>query len=136
MRYSTKLSDATHILLYIHVYAQGDLSSAMIASSVQTNPALVRRLMMELTNAGLLHTTKGKAAPVLTRPLAEISLYDVYHAVEVAPLLHVDTDTNLDCVVGSNIQGALGNAFARVQAVADAEMKAISLQSVLDDFKF
>lgn len=136
MRYSTKLSDATHILLFIHVFADGDLSSNAIAASVQTNPVVIRSLMSDLANANLIQTNRGKAAPTLTRSLADISLLDVYQAVEKTSLLHVDEKTNLGCPVGKNIQGALTNAYLKVQRAAENEMAQISLADILADFRF
>jgi DNA-binding IscR family transcriptional regulator len=135
MRYSTKVSDATHILIYVHVYAGYDLSSTAIAQSVKTNPAVIRRLMTDLTAAGLLRTVKGKADPQLARPLEDITLLDVYRAVEQVPLLHVDEETSLQCFVGSNIQAALGASFNQIQTAAEEQMAQITVQSILDSFE-
>ena len=65
MKSSHKLSDAVHILAYIELLPNDDLSSAAIARSVESNPSLIRRLMSQLTQAGLLTTQAGKATPKL-----------------------------------------------------------------------
>lgn len=135
MKFSTRLSDAAHLLLFIYLNPKGSLSSAAIAESIQTNPAYVRQLMSALKKADLLHSTRGTASPTLSRCLSEISLLDVYRAVEGdKPLLHQDTHTNPDCGVGINIQLVLRDCFDQVQLAAEAEMSNITLQNVLDQY--
>ncbi|MCQ3820802.1 transcriptional regulator, partial [Staphylococcus xylosus] len=41
MKFSSKLSDGVHILAYVDIYRNGDLSSAAIAGSIESNPSLV-----------------------------------------------------------------------------------------------
>ncbi|WP_143462508.1 Rrf2 family transcriptional regulator [Levilactobacillus enshiensis] len=132
MRYSHRLSDAVHVLAYIDIYHDGNLSSTAIAASVESNPALVRRLMVALRRAGLLTTQQGTAQPRLTRDPAAISLLDVYQAVEEdGRLLHVDDKTNLQCIVGRNIQETLRTAYDEVQQAAEAKMARITLASLI-----
>ncbi len=134
MRYSHKLSDAVHILAYIEIYHDDDLSSTAIAESVESNPGLVRRLMAALRTAGLLATQRGTATPEVTRDPTDISLLDIYRAVETDDnLLHVDDKTNPQCIVGGNIQETLREAYASVQAAAESQMAAITLASLIAD---
>ena len=135
MKYSTRLSDAAHLLLFIHLNPKGDLSSAAIAESVQTNPAYVRQLMAALKKEGILNGTRGMAAPALTRSPVEISLFEIYRAVEGdKPLLHQDTHTNPDCGVGVNIQLVLRDCFDQIQHAAEEEMRRITLQNILEQY--
>jgi len=134
MRYSHKLSDAVHILAYVEIYHDDDLSSTAIARSVESNPGLVRRLMAALRTAGLLATQRGTATPEVMRDPADISLLDIYQAVETDDnLLHVDDKTNPQCIVGGNIQETLREAYASVQAAAESQMAAITLASLIAD---
>lgn len=48
MKFSHKLSDAVHLLTYIEIFPDDDLSSRAIARSIVTNPSMVRSLMMDL----------------------------------------------------------------------------------------
>jgi len=82
MKYSTKVSDAVHILSFIALNAKESLTSQAIAESVKTNPAFVRQMMSSLRNAGLLTSVKGHAKPALSRDAKDISLLEVYRAVE------------------------------------------------------
>ena len=69
MKQSHKLSDALHILSYIALNQEEmtKISSQTIADSVGTNPGLVRRLMSNLSKAGLLLTKVGAAKPQLAK---------------------------------------------------------------------
>lgn len=130
--YSTKLSDTLHLIAFICLVDDEPLSSAAIAKSIQMNPAYVRQLMPLLKKAGLLSNTQGQANPVLTRTPEEITLLDVYRAVEgEKPLLHLDTHTNSDCGVGINIQLVISDFYDEVQTVAAQKMKEITIQDIL-----
>lgn len=132
MKYSTKLSDAVHVLALIALDDLGDLSSKTLAVSIATNPAFIRKLMMMLRKAGLISSVKGHALPALTRSPAEITLLDIYRAVEgEKPLLHLDTHTNPECGVGVDIQLALQQYYDQVQVEAEREMQHITLADVL-----
>lgn len=135
MRYSTRLSDAVHIMCYIALNQSADLSSAAIANSICTNPACVRQLMMKLRAADLMSSVHGHAKPSLTREPDKISLLEIYKAVEGdKPLLHLDTHINPLCDVGVNVQFALRHYYDRVQQSAEAEMDAIHLSDIIEKY--
>ena len=136
MKFSHKLSDAVHLLAYIEIFPDDDLSSRAIARSIVTNPSMVRSLMMDLRKAGFLKTKQGSAEPELAKKPEEISLYDIFAAVGMEHhLLHVDEDTEQKCPVGGNIQGPLAKAYAEVEEVAFAKMREISLREIVDQIK-
>ena len=114
MKYSNKLSDGVHILAYVDICKDGDLSSNAIASSIESNPSLVRRMMARLKKFGLLESQPGVVAPKLGRPANEITLLDVYKAIEDNQnLLHVDEKTNPKCIVGGSIQDTLRGIYQK-----------------------
>ncbi|MEM5032630.1 Rrf2 family transcriptional regulator [Limosilactobacillus fermentum] len=82
MRASTRFSDAIHILCFLKVYEEARITSDLLSSSIGISPVMVRRLMGNLRQAGLVQTTQGTAQPRLARDLQKITLYDVYLAVE------------------------------------------------------
>lgn len=132
MKYSTKLSDAVHIMAFIAIHQEYDLSSTVIADSIQTNPAFVRQIMMKLKKAGLMSSVNGHAKPSLAKPAEEITLLDIYKAVEGnKPLLHLDTHTNPECGVGINIQLALQEYYNEIQKGTETHMSGISLQDII-----
>lgn len=134
MKYSNKLSDGVHILAYVDICKDGDLSSNAIASSIESNPSLVRRMMARLKKFGLLESQPGIVAPKLGRPANKITLLDVYKAIEDNQnLLHVDEKTNPKCIVGGNIQDTLRGIYQNIQNEAEQSMAKVTLQSIIDD---
>ena len=137
MKYSTKLSDTIHILIFIALGDDEQLSSTKIAESIKTNPAYVRQLMATLKNAGIVVNTQGHANAALAKSADKINMYDIYRAVEGdKPLLHLDTDTNPDCGIGINIQFAIGDFYHEIQNMVDEKMKSITLQDIIDRYYF
>lgn len=136
MKYSYKLSDAIHILVYIHIIPKGLLDSNTIAASVEANPSVVRRLMATLKKADLITSRAGTAEPRLARGPETITLLDVFRAVEPnQALLHVDPRTNMDCPVGAHIQQTLDSAYTRIQQVAEAEMQRLTVADMIRDIQ-
>ena len=135
MKYPTRLSDAVHILAFIALYPDCDLTSNKLAESIQTNPAYVRQLMSALRKGGLLVSVKGHPRPALAREPEKITLLDAYRAVEGnKPLLHQDIHTNPACGVGVNIQLVLRDCYDLVQARAEEAMRSITLQEILERY--
>lgn len=133
MKYSTKLSDAIHILVLIALDPLKNLTSQTIAESIKTNPSFVRQIMAKLKKENLINSVHGHASPQLSKPADQITLLDVYYAIEgKKPLLHLDTHTNPECGVGVNIQLALHDYYQEVQATAEQKMLSITLQDIID----
>lgn len=136
MAYSTKLSDALHVLVFIETRQGGDLSSDAIARSLACNPSSVRQMMGKLRKAGLIASVTGHAKPQLANDPAHITMLDVYCAVEGdKPLLHLDTHTNPECGVGVNVQVVIGELFDDVQRRAEEAMASVTLAEVICRFR-
>ncbi|EFT1815044.1 Rrf2 family transcriptional regulator [Listeria monocytogenes] len=135
MKYSIQFSDAIHILAYIEIFKNTNLlSSEIIAGSVKTNPANIRKIMSNLKKSNLITTQTGKANPILARPPEEISLLDVYKSIEGnTNLIHVDPKTNPDCIIGANIQQVLASKYDLLQQKIEFEMEKIKLDRIVRD---
>ena len=134
MKISTRYSDAVHILAYLNIYQQTKLSSENIAASVMTSPVVVRRIMVALQKAGIITTVQGSPNPHLSKSPDQISLLDVYYAVEGnKKLFTVDDKTNPQCIVGGNIQKVLSNYYQEVQNAAMGRLARITLDDVIND---
>ena len=135
MKYSTKLSDTIHLLVFLYL-AEGDrITSAKIAESVKTNPAYIRQLMSALKKGGLITSDRGQANAALTRTVDRITMLDIYRAVEgEKPLLHLDIQTNPECGVGVNIQLAIGDFYREVQDAAEQKMRKITLKDIIERY--
>ena len=133
MKYSHRLSDAVHILVYLEIL--GSNSSSAIAENVNSNPSLIRRLIAHMVKGGILERSgqHGEISIKLTRPAAQVSLLDIYQAVEShQEFLDVDQEINHLHPLSRCMPDVLGAAYQRVQTAAEQEMAQISLQSVVD----
>ncbi len=81
---SSRFAVAVHVLsLLAHYGKNGPVCSATIAKSVETNPVVIRRLMSQLEGSQLVRSTSGRSGGfLLSRAAEEISLADIYRAVE------------------------------------------------------
>lgn len=131
MAMSTKLSVATHILVLIQNGPPELVTSEYLAASINTNPVVVRRLMSQLKKAGLIYAAPGMSQNRLAKPDDQISLYDIYQAVELEQeFFNIHKNPNPDCLVGKNIQGVLEDQYQQVQQVMEEELKTITLAKV------
>jgi DNA-binding IscR family transcriptional regulator len=89
-----------------------------------------------LRRAGLVRTQQGAAGARLARPLAQITLFDVYRAVDShRELFCVHPHPNPYCPIGSQIQGALAKHFGAAQHVMEARLAGTTLQQVVRDLR-
>lgn len=136
MRHSSKLSDSIHIMSFIHLFPTKILSSKNISESLNTNPAVVRRIMAQLKKSGLIHTKVGVANPTLTRSPEEITLLDIYQSVEgESRFFYVNPNTNVNCSVGAVIQDVLTNQYDAFQKLMEDELAEHTLSEVIVDMK-
>src|SRR5690606_3036471 len=130
MSISSRFSVGIHILALIEINKDGVSTSDFIARSVNTNPAVIRKIMGMLKTAELVNVRPGVAGAELAKDLSEITLYDVYKAVNVVQeneLFAVHDQPNADCPVGKNIQEAIEPLFAAAQVKWKKEMNTLTL---------
>ncbi|MCY8671297.1 Rrf2 family transcriptional regulator [Bacillus haynesii] len=127
---NTRLSVAIHILSLIA--ANPRESSEMIAGSVNTNPVVIRRMISQLKKAGILTSRPGVAGATLKRDPEDISLLDIYRAVQPQEeLFAIHDKPNPNCPVGRQIQTTLDQTFHSVQQAMENELASKSLKDVL-----
>ena len=91
--------------------------------------------MLKLKKAELMTSIAGHARPSLSKPADQITLLDIYKAVEDEnPLLHLDTHTNPDCGIGINIQLSLQGFYNEIQKTAEEKMNMITLQDIINTY--
>ena len=69
----------------------------------------------------------------MTRPLSEITFYDVYQAIEPVEngdLFHFHENPNPKCPVGRNIHALLDNKLKAIQSAMEDEMKKYTLEDL------
>src|ERR1043166_3523893 len=112
---NTRFAASVHMLAYL-AYRQGAaVPSAEIASSVDTNPVVIRRLLSSLVKARLVNATKGASGGFsLASTPQNIALRDVYRAVEPKPQRGLDQFVpNHKCPVGAKIGDILHGVYLK-----------------------
>ncbi|WP_322049026.1 Rrf2 family transcriptional regulator [Paraburkholderia sp. J67] len=137
MNTSSRFAFAVHVLALLALQEGVPLSSEMIAGSVNTNPALIRRLLTMLANAGLTTSQLGAGGgAMLAREPHAIALLDVYRAVEDAQLFAMHREEpNPACMVGRHIQVSLRGIIDDAQRAMEASLAARTLDQVVDDMR-
>jgi DNA-binding IscR family transcriptional regulator len=134
---SSRFSVAIHILALIEI-KEGKVTSEFIAGSVNTNPAVIRRIMGMLSRANIILSRPGLISIKLLRPINEITFLDVYRAVELPEqkdLFMVHQNSNIQCSVGKNIQAALEIPLRKAQNQMEAELAQTTVDQIVEDIK-
>ncbi|KWX85609.1 Rrf2 family transcriptional regulator [Paenibacillus riograndensis] len=135
MNISTRFAVAIHILTLIDSNKEGKSTSEWIAGSVNTNPVVIRRLTGMLHKAGLVEGRPGVAGTKLARSPGEITLLEIYRAVNAAEadtLFSVHEHPNPDCPVGKNIAGAIVPVFSLAQQALENVLQGVTLDQIVN----
>jgi len=133
MRTSCRFAMAVHVLAVL-AYKEGDrVTSAYLASSVNTNPVTVRQLLLSLQKAGMVDTRKGAGSGSrLERAPARINLAEVFKAVEAdEPFVLPRRKPNEDCPVGQCIQEEMERVFASAEQELVRELGRTTIADVV-----
>jgi DNA-binding IscR family transcriptional regulator len=137
MQIGTRYSVAIHILLCVEVFKESHkVTSDFIAGSVNTNPVVIRKIMGQLRESGLIKIVAGTGGISLTREPEAISLLDIYRAVDPIKggnLFNIHEDTAPGCPVGGNIAELLGGYFSDAQDAMEGELAKATLADLLRD---
>lgn len=135
MKFSTRLPVATHILLCLAVL--GDkykFTSNLLAGSAGVNPVVIRNALGQLKTAGLVTVEAGVGGAALAREPEDITLLDVFRAVEdEQPLFRFHENPSAECPVGSNIHAVLGARLDETAAAMEAQLASVTLADLAAD---
>lgn len=133
MSTSSRFAVAVHILTLMAWSEDEPLKSEQVAESVNTNPVVIRRMLCELSEANLVVSQTGSmGGSRLSRKPAEISLRDVYHAVECPGVFSLHRQpASRHCPVGMNIESVLGSVFEEANSAVEQVLARISIRDVM-----
>lgn len=134
MNLSTRFAVSVHILSVLYYSKDYACDSEFIAGSVNTNPVVIRRLVTALKKAGLVEVTPGVKGIKLKKQPSEISLYEIYNAVENpnSMLFGLHDNTNPACPVGRNINAVLRSEMEIMQNKLMDSMRELSMADVMN----
>lgn len=135
MQITSKFTIAVHIITAIDYFKDSEkVTSSFLAGSVGANPVIVRNVMGNLKESGIIDISQGKSGIKLAKKLDEITLLDVYKAVDCVNdegLFHFHENPNMDCPVGRNIHKALDEELFNIQSAMENQMKSITIAEVV-----
>ncbi len=126
-----RFSIALHILVLLDK-AKGDLlSSEYLAGSININPAMVRKELINLRNHGFVQSKEGKnGGSSLARSAKDITLGLVYESVKQSSFLGYQKNVpNPLCPVGREINTHLDNLYNDTEKVL---IEQLSKQTLAD----
>jgi len=136
LRIDSRLSRMLHALIHMD-HLPGAATSETLAGMLNTNPVVVRRTMAGLRTHGLVTSEKGHGGGwALARPLAEISLLDIYRALGDPPLFAIGlADDDPRCPIERAVNVALSDALAEAQSKLLERFAAVTLADLARDFR-
>ena len=134
MQISSRFTIALHIFACVDTFKEEyKVTSDFLAASINTNPVIVRKILLQLKNAGLINVARGTGGITFTRPLDDITFLDVYEAIEPVEngdLFHFHEAPNPACPVGRNIHGLLDGKLLAIQSAMETEMKKYTIADI------
>lgn len=128
---------AVHVLAVL-AYQEGDrVSSASLAGSINTNPVIVRRLLLALQRAKLVDTCKGaRSGSRLNCSPGRINMAQIYRAVEAVEAFATPSrKPNAACPVGHYLRQELERIFASAQSALEQDLQKTTLADVINAVK-
>ena len=137
MQITSKFTVAVHILTCIDIFGgQMRVTSDFLSGSTGVNAVIVRNVLGQLRNAGIVETRQGSGGAHLAKALDEITLYDIYKAVDCVDdegLFHFHENPNAECPVGRYIHKTMDGRLEAAQAALENELKSTTLAEVVAD---
>ncbi len=136
MQFSSRLNLASHILLYLAEYQDSQkVTSEVLSATTGVNAVNVRKTLCLLKAANLIETRAGVGGTYLTRKPADITLADIFDAVEDKDerLFPMHGNPNQNCPVGRSIYGVMDSRIKVLENSMHTEMEHMTLQQMLDD---
>jgi Rrf2 family protein len=137
MSTNSRFAVAVHVLTLMAWSGEEPLKSEQVAESVNTNPVVIRRMLCELAEAGLVVSQTGSlGGSRLASDPAKTTLLDVYQALECGGVFSLHRQPpSRDCPVGVNIETVLGDVLLEVDAAVEAVLARITISDVVQRLK-
>jgi Rrf2 family protein len=124
---------AVHIMAVLAFSPEEVIGSRRLAASVNTNPVVVRRLLLALRAARLIETFAGKhgGARLRERP-SQVSLVKIYDAVEPRPVISINERRALrQCHVSCNMKSIMSGVAESTEQAVRKHLKGITLAQLI-----
>ena len=136
MNKDQRLSSAIHILIALD-YVGDFINSQHLAESLQSNPGVIRRILAQLSKAGLVFTEKrkGGGSKLAVSP-SKISIADIYLAIGPNRIFKSFEKKPFEkCKVSCCIKESLDNVYEDIEGALIKHMRGITLKQVIKKMK-
>ena len=134
MASNCRFAFAVHVMSVLALHLDEAMTSEQLAHSVNTNPVVIRRLLGELAEDGLVETQRGPGGGArLARPAEAITLLHIHRASsgEVTPFGEHPNPPAQCCPVGRDIKRVLETVAERARLAVEREYEATTLAQVV-----
>ena len=113
------------------------MTSAELATCMNTNAVVVRRTMAGLREAGLVRSEKGHGGGwEIACDLSKVTLKDIYDALGAPTLLAIGIQLEHPaCLVEQSVNQTLNAAFRDAEALLIARLGDVTLAALADEFR-
>ncbi|CAI7727229.1 Rrf2 family transcriptional regulator [Bacillus altitudinis] len=129
---SSRYTIAVHILSFIAGVSK-ECTGDFIAESVNSNPVIIRKMMAMLKKADLIEIRRGVGGASLKRPAEDITLLDVYRAVDVSEdeeLFNFHQPV-IACRIGQAMDTRLRKELKEAQSALEYRLKQVTIKQLL-----
>lgn len=134
MAANSQFAVAIHVLTILAKAGDERVKSDYVAGSVNTNPVVIRRLLSNLQEAGLVVSHVGASGgTTLAKPAKDIRLSEVYKALPCGEVfaLHAK-EPNQDCPIGRNMAAFLCGLQKEIDKSIDEKLHQYTLRDVIE----
>lgn len=139
MKMSTKFPMSVHILMIIAAFGETKkINSDNLSQTVGANAVTIRNIFLQLKEANMISTSPGPSGVKLARSAEDISLWDVFLAVELEDenqFFRFHEQIDLTCPIGSNMLGILSSHLDDGVGAMREQLSKITIATLLDETK-
>ena len=134
---SCRFAFAVHVMAVLASEKAGCCPSSRLARTVNTNPVVIRRLLIELQDAGLISTLRGPhGGAFLKRKPEKMTLHEIHRAVDQGSLFgRHPNEPSRECPVGKSIGKVMQRIQDRANRALEQELEKMTLADVLRDLR-
>ena len=96
MQITSQFTISIHTLLCIEHFSKGTkVTSNFIASSVNTNPVIIRRILGKLKEADIINIEAGVGGATIKKDLSKVTMLDIFNIVDPLEMVSYFTFTKI-----------------------------------------
>jgi Rrf2 family protein len=128
---------AVHVMAVLALQKGQACSSTKLAMTVNTNPVVIRRLLLDLQEAGLILTRRGPVGgAVLAGKPEKITLLEIHRAVDRGEMFgRHPSQPSRQCPVGREIARVMDNVRHRMSQAQARELERMTLATVMRELR-